>query len=232
MREFKVEASVGKPQVNYRETIRSHSEAEGKNPQTGGSGNTGTARSASCPTSPARGYEFSNDIKGGTHSKEYIKPIDQGIQEAMQAACWPATRWSDVKLSLYDGSYHEVDSNEMAFKIAGSIAFKEGARKARPVLLGAGDGGRGHRPEEYMGAIIGDLNSRRGRIEALEMGAIRRPSPRHGAGCRDVRVRHHMRGHAGPRQLIDAVQTVRRGAAGRCRKRVIAKCRAKDVNDK
>jgi len=170
MREFKVEASVGKPQVNYRETIRSHSEAEGKYiRQTGGSGNYGHCRIRITPNQPGKGYEFSNDIKGGTIPKEYIKPIDQGIQEAMQGGVLAGYEMVDVKVSLYDGSYHEVDSNEMAFKIAGSIAFKEAARKAKPVLLEPVMAVEVIVPEEYMGAIIGDLNSRRGRIEGMEM---------------------------------------------------------------
>jgi elongation factor G len=170
MREFKVEASVGKPQVNYRETIRSHSEAEGKYiRQTGGSGNYGHCRIRITPNQPGKGYEFSNDIKGGTIPKEYIKPIDQGIQEAMQGGVLAGYEMVDVKVSLYDGSYHEVDSNEMAFKIAGSIAFKEAARKAKPVLLEPVMAVEVVVPEDYMGAIIGDLQSRRGRIEGMEM---------------------------------------------------------------
>ena len=170
MREFKVEASVGKPQVNYRETIRSHSEAEGKYiRQTGGSGNYGHCRIRITPNQPGKGYEFSNDIKGGTIPKEYIKPIDQGIQEAMQGGVLAGYEMVDVKVSLYDGSYHEVDSNEMAFKIAGSIAFKEAARKAKPVLLEPVMAVEVVVPEDYMGAIIGDLQSRRGRVEGMEM---------------------------------------------------------------
>jgi elongation factor G len=170
MREYKVEANVGKPQVNYRETIRGHAEAEGKYiRQTGGSGNYGHAKIRIQPNEPGKGYEFSNDIKGGTIPKEYIKPIDQGIQEAMQGGVLAGYEMVDVKVSLYDGSYHEVDSNEMAFKIAGSIAFKEAARKAKPVLLEPVMAVEVIVPEDYMGTIIGDLNSRRGRIEGMEM---------------------------------------------------------------
>jgi elongation factor G len=170
MREYKVDANVGKPQVNYRETIRSHSEAEGKYiRQTGGSGNYGHCKIRVSPNQPGKGYEFSNDIKGGTIPKEYIKPIDQGIQEAMQGGVLAGYEMVDVKVSLYDGSYHDVDSNEMAFKIAGSIAFKEAARKAKPVLLEPVMAVEVIVPEDYMGAIIGDLNSRRGRIEGMEM---------------------------------------------------------------
>ena len=170
MREYKVEANVGKPQVNYRETIRAHAEAEGKYiRQTGGSGNYGHAKIRISPNEPGKGYEFSNDIKGGTIPKEYIKPIDQGIQEAMQGGVLAGYEMVDVKVSLYDGSYHDVDSNEMAFKIAGSIAFKEAARKAKPVLLEPVMAVEVIVPEDYMGTIIGDLNSRRGRIEGMEM---------------------------------------------------------------
>jgi elongation factor G len=170
MREYKVEANVGKPQVNYRETIRANAEAEGKYiRQTGGSGNYGHAKIRISPNDPGKGYEFSNDIKGGTIPKEYIKPIDQGIQDAMQRGVLAGYEMVDVKVSLYDGSYHDVDSNEMAFKIAGSMAFKEAARKAKPVLLEPVMAVEVIVPEEYMGTIIGDLNSRRGRIEGMEM---------------------------------------------------------------
>ncbi len=170
MREYKVEANVGKPQVNYRETIRRNAEAEGKYiRQTGGSGNYGHAKIRVSPNEPGKGYEFSNDIKGGVIPKEYIKPIDQGIQEAMAGGVLAGYEMVDIKVSLYDGSYHDVDSNEMAFKIAGSMAFKEAARKAKPVLLEPVMAVEVTVPEEYMGTIIGDLNSRRGRIEGMEM---------------------------------------------------------------
>ncbi|MDE1160923.1 MAG: elongation factor G [Acidobacteriaceae bacterium] len=170
MREYKVEANVGKPQVNYRETIRGNGEAEGKYiRQTGGSGNYGHAKIRISPNEPGKGYEFSNDTKGGTIPKEYIKPIDQGIQEAMSGGVLAGYEMVDIKVSLYDGSYHDVDSNEMAFKIAGSMAFKEAARKAKPVLLEPVMAVEVTVPEDFMGTIIGDLNSRRGRIEGMEM---------------------------------------------------------------
>jgi elongation factor G len=170
MREYKVEANVGKPQVAYRETIRGNAEAEGKYiRQTGGSGNYGHAKIRISPNEPGKGYEFSNDIKGGTIPKEYIKPIDQGIQDAMTRGVLAGYEMVDIKVSLYDGSYHDVDSNEMAFKIAGSMAFKEAARKAKPVLLEPVMDVEVTVPEEFMGTIIGDLNSRRGRIEGMEM---------------------------------------------------------------
>ncbi len=170
MREHKVEANVGKPQVNYRETIRTKSEAEGKYiRQSGGSGNYGHAKIRIEPNETGKGYEFSNDTKGGSIPKEYVKPIDQGIQEAMQGGVLAGYEMVDIKVSLYDGSYHDVDSNEMAFKIAGSMAFKEAARKAKPVLLEPVMAVEVTVPEDYMGTVIGDLNSRRGRIEGMEM---------------------------------------------------------------
>ena len=170
MREYKVEANVGKPQVAYRETIRSTAEAEGKYiRQTGGSGNYGHAKIRIEPNEAGKGYEFINEIKGGVIPKEYIKPIDQGIQDAMTRGVLAGYEMVDIKVALYDGSYHDVDSNEMAFKIAGSMAFKEAARKAKPVLLEPVMDVEVTVPEEYMGTIIGDLNSRRGRIEGMEM---------------------------------------------------------------
>jgi elongation factor G len=156
--------------IEYRETIRKQAEAEGKYiRQTGGSGNYGHCWLRVEPNAPGAGYEFINEIKGGSVPKEYIKPIDQGIQEAMLGGILAGYEMVDVKVSLYDGSYHDVDSNEMAFKIAGSMAFKEAARKAKPVLLEPVMSVEVTVPEEYMGTIIGDLNSRRGRIEGMEM---------------------------------------------------------------
>src|SRR5213082_3159650 len=168
MREFGVQANVGKPQVAYRETIRKHAEAEGKFiRQTGGRGQYGHVKVRVEPN-PAKGYEFVNEIVGGVVPKEYIKPVDEGIQEALEGGVLAGYPMVDVKAILYDGSYHEVDSNEMAFKIAGSMAFKEAARRATPVLLEPVMSVEVVVPEEYMGDIIGDLNSRRGRIEGME----------------------------------------------------------------
>jgi elongation factor G len=169
MREYKVEANVGKPQVAYRETIRKHSEAEGKYiRQTGGRGQYGHAKIRLEPNEPGKGYEFINDIVGGSVPKEFIKPIDQGIKEAMEGGVLAGYEMVDVKATLYDGSYHDVDSNEMAFKIAGSMAFKEAARKASPVLLEPVMSVEVVTPEDYAGVIMGDLSSRRGRIEGME----------------------------------------------------------------
>ncbi len=169
MREYKVEANVGKPQVAYRETIRRKSEAEGKYiRQTGGRGQYGHAKIRIEPNEPGKGYEFLNEIVGGSVPKEFIKPIDQGIQEALEGGILAGYPMVDVKVELYDGSYHDVDSNEMAFKIAGSMAFKEAARKASPVLLEPVMAVEVVTPEDYAGVIMGDLSSRRGRIEGME----------------------------------------------------------------
>jgi elongation factor G len=169
MREYKVEANVGKPQVAYRETIRKKSEAEGKYiRQTGGRGQYGHAKIRLEPQAPGMGYEFVNDTTGGSVPKEFIKPIDQGIKEAMEGGILAGYEMVDVKAILYDGSYHDVDSNEMAFKIAGSMAFKEAARKASPVLLEPVMSVEVVTPEDYAGVIMGDLSSRRGRIEGME----------------------------------------------------------------
>ncbi|MDR3765394.1 MAG: elongation factor G [Acidobacteriota bacterium] len=169
MREFNVQANVGKPQVAYRETLRKNSEAEGKYiRQTGGNGQYGHVKIRLYPNEPGKGFEFSDDTKGGSVPKEYIKPIEMGIKEAMEGGVLAGYPMVDVKASLYDGSYHEVDSNELAFKIAASMAFKEAARKASPVLLEPVMTVEVVVPEEYMGTVIGDLNSRRGRIEGIE----------------------------------------------------------------
>jgi elongation factor G len=169
MREYKVEANVGKPQVAYRETIRKSSEAEGKYiRQTGGRGQYGHVKIRLEPNEPGKGYEFVNDVTGGSVPKEYIKPVEQGIGEALEGGVLAGYPMVDVKATLYDGSYHDVDSNEMAFKIAGSMAFKEAARKASPVLLEPVMHVEVVVPEDFMGAIVGDLSSRRGRIEGME----------------------------------------------------------------
>jgi elongation factor G len=168
-REHKVEANVGEPKVAFRETIRKSAEAEGKYiKQTGGSGNYGHCKLRIEPNTPGAGYEFVNAIKSGSIPKEYIKPIDQGVQGAIELGILAGYPLVDIKVTLYDGSYHDVDSNEMAFKFAGSIAFKEAARKASPVLLEPVMAVEVTVPEEHMGTIIGDINSRRGRIEGME----------------------------------------------------------------
>ena len=169
MREFNVQANVGKPQVAYRETIRRASEAEGKFiRQTGGRGQYGHVKIRLEPQEAGKGYEFVNDISGGSVPREYIKPVEEGIREAMEGGVLAGYEMVDVKATLYDGSYHEVDSSEMAFKIAGSMAFKQAAHKASPVLLEPVMSVEVVVPEDYAGIIIGDLSSRRGHIQGME----------------------------------------------------------------
>ena len=168
LREFKVEANVGKPQVAYRETIRMEAASDMKYArQSGGKGQYGHVKIRIEPN-PDKGYEFVNSVVGGAIPKEYIGPVDAGIQGAMQSGVIAGYSMVDVKVTLYDGSYHEVDSSEMAFKIAGSMAFKDAAKKANPVLLEPIMKVVVITPEEYMGDVIGDLNSRRGEIQGFE----------------------------------------------------------------
>lgn len=169
LREFKVEANVGNPQVSYKETIRKAVKAEGKFVrQSGGRGQYGHCVLEIEPREPGAGYEFVNKIVGGAVPKEYIGPIDAGIQDAMNNGVLGGYQVVDVKVTLVDGSYHEVDSSEMAFKIAGSMGFKEGMRKGDPVLLEPIMRVDVTVPEAYMGDAMGSLNSRRGRIEGME----------------------------------------------------------------
>jgi elongation factor G len=170
MREFGVGANVGKPQVAYRETIRKHAEAEGRHiKQTGGHGQYGHVKIRVEPLPSGSGFEFENEVTGGRVPKEYINPTEMGIKEALEGGILAGYPMSDIKVTLYDGSYHDVDSSEMAFKIAGSMAIKEAARRAKPVLLEPIMSVEVVVPEDYMGDVIGDLYSRRGRIEATEL---------------------------------------------------------------
>ena len=169
LREFKVEANVGKPQVAYKETIRRKADVETKYArQSGGKGQYGHVKIILEPNEPGKGYEFVNAVVGGAIPKEYIEPVNQGIQGAMQNGVLAGYPVVDCKVTLYDGSYHEVDSSEMAFKIAGSMAFKEAMKKADPVLTEPIMQVDVLVPEEYMGDVIGDLNSRRGQIQGME----------------------------------------------------------------
>jgi elongation factor G len=169
LREFRIQLDIGELTVIYLETVGKSAEAEGKYiRQTGGAGNYGHVKIRVEPNEAGKGFEFFNDIKGGVVPREYIKPTEQGIREALQGGVLAGYEIVDVKATLYDGSYHDVDSNEMAFKIAGSMAFKEAARKATPVLLEPVMSVEVVVPEEHMGATISDLNSRRGRIEGME----------------------------------------------------------------
>ena len=168
LREFKVDAEVGQPQVAYRETIRKTVEQEYKYAkQSGGRGQYGHVYLRLEPLEPGSGYEFVNDIKGGAIPKEYIPAVDKGCQEALQSGVLAGYPVEDVKVTVYDGSYHEVDSSEMAFKLAASMGFKEGARKAGAVILEPVMKVEVETPEEYMGDVIGDLNKRRGQVNNM-----------------------------------------------------------------
>ncbi len=170
LREFKVEANVGKPQVSYKETITSSADVDHKYAkQSGGRGQYGHVKIRIYPREPGEGFEFKNSIVGGAIPKEYIPKIEEGIKEAMQTGPVAGYQVVDVGVELYDGSYHEVDSSEMAFKIAASMAFREAAKKANPVLLEPIFKVEVTVPEEYMGDVIGDISSRRGRIEGSDM---------------------------------------------------------------
>ena len=169
LREFKVEATVGKPQVAYRETIRREAEGEGRYVrQTGGHGQFGHCKIRIIPTEPGEGYSFVSKIVGGVIPKEFISPIDAGIREASQSGSVGGFEVVDFKVEVFDGSYHEVDSSEVAFKIAGSMAFKDALRKADPCLMEPTMKVEVIIPEQYMGDVIGDITSRRGRIEGME----------------------------------------------------------------
>ena len=169
LREFKVEANVGKPQVAYKETIRGSADVDEKYArQSGGKGQYGHVKIRISPNETGKGYEFINSIVGGAIPKEYIPAVDSGIQGAMQSGVLAGYNVVDVKVELYDGSYHEVDSSEMAFKIAGSMAFKSACRKADPVIMEPVMKVIVIVPEDYMGDVIGDLNSRRGEVQGFE----------------------------------------------------------------
>jgi elongation factor G len=170
MREFNVQANVGKPQVAYRETIRKTVEAEGKYiRQTGGRGQYGHVFIKMEPLEPGKGMEFEDDIVGGTIPREYIPAVKKGIEEAKESGVLAGFPVVDFRISLFDGSYHEVDSSEMAFKIAGSMAFKEAMRKAEPIILEPIMDVEVVTPEDFMGPVMGDLQSKRGKIEGMEL---------------------------------------------------------------
>ena len=169
LREFKVEANVGRPQVSYKETIRGTADVDMRYVrQSGGKGQYGHVKIILEPNEPGKGYEFINKVVGGAIPKEYIPAVDAGIRGAMQSGVLAGYNVVDVKVTLYDGSYHEVDSSEMAFKIAGSMAFKEAMRKAQPVLTEPIMKVVVITPDDYLGDVIGDLNSRRGQIQSME----------------------------------------------------------------
>ena len=168
-REFNVEANVGEPQVAFRETIRGTAEAQGKHAkQSGGRGQYGDVWIRFEPNEPGKGFEFFDEIKGGVVPQEYRKPVEQGVLETLEGGVIAGYPVVDVKATLYDGSYHDVDSSELAFKLAGALSTREGIKKANPVLLEPVMKVEITTPEEFMGDVIGDLNSRRGRIDAME----------------------------------------------------------------
>ena len=172
LREFSVDANVGKPQVAYKETIKQSAKAEGKYVrQTGGRGQYGHVLLEIEPLEPGGGFEFVNSIVGGKVPREYIPAVEKGVQGAMELGVLAGYPLMDIKVTLYDGSYHDVDSSEMAFKIAGSMGFKEGVRKAKPVLLEPIMSVEVVTPDQFMGDVVGDLNSRRGKILGMEMKA-------------------------------------------------------------
>jgi elongation factor G len=172
LREFSVDANVGKPQVAYKETIKQSAKAEGKYVrQTGGRGQYGHVLLEIEPLEPGGGFEFVNSIVGGKVPREYIPAVEKGVQGAMELGVLAGYPLMDIKVTLYDGSYHDVDSSEMAFKIAGSMGFKEAVRKAKPILLEPIMSVEVVTPDQFMGDVVGDLNSRRGKILGMEMKA-------------------------------------------------------------
>ena len=220
-REFKVEANVGKPQVAYKEAITKTVEKQGKFVrQTGGKGQYGDVWIRLEPRRAGTGYVFENKVVGGTVPKEYIKPVQEGIREAAESGVLAGYPVLDFKATLFDGSYHDVDSSEMAFKIAGSMAFKEANRKAGPILLEPIMKVEVTTPKDYLGAINGDLNRRRGQIQSQEEapgGA--RGHHRERSALGDVRLRdRHAFGDARPRDVHDGVLALREGAEVRRRR--------------
>jgi elongation factor G len=174
-REFKVEANVGKPQVAYRETIRGTAEVEGKYiKQSGGRGQYGHCWLRISSNEAGKGYEFQNSVVGGSIPREFIPAIDKGVTESLASGVLAGYPVVDVKVEVYDGSYHDVDSSEMAFKMAASMAFKDGCKKAKPVLLEPIMDVEVVTPEDYMGDVVGDLNRRRGRIGSMEQRGMAR----------------------------------------------------------
>ena len=213
-REFNVEANVGRPQVSYRETIRGTAQKiEGRFVrQTGGSGQYGIVYIDIEPA-PGEGFDFVSKIKGGSVPTEFIPAVEKGVEEALQTGVRAGYPMVDVRVTLVDGKYHDTDSSEIAFKIAGSLAFKEAAKRAKPILLEPIFKVEVVTPEDFLGDVIGDLSRRRGRVEgqerrgnALAVTALR-------AAVRDVRLRHRPAlQHAGPRDVHHAVRALRRGA--------------------
>ena len=216
-REFSVEATVGKPQVAYKETLTRPADGEMKYAkQTGGRGQYGHVKIHLFPGEPGTGYIFENETTGGSIPKEFIKPIDEGIKEALTRGVLAGYPIDDVRIELYDGSYHDVDSSEMAFKIAGSMAFQDAAKKARPVLLEPVMRVEVVVPKEHMGDVMGNLSSRRGQIQSQEDRGGTQIINGARAAVGDVRLRDRPAvAHAGARDLLDAFRSLRAGAAER-----------------
>ena len=213
LREFKVDANVGRPQVAYRETIRDEAKkVEGRFVrQTGGRGQFGHVVIDLEPA-PGEGFDFVNKIKGGMIPTEFIPSVEQGIEEALATGVKAGYPMVDVRVTLNDGSYHDVDSSEMAFKIAGSMAFQEAARRAKPVLLEPVMSVEVVTPEDFLGDVIGDLSRRRGKVSGPGSARQRAVGPGHGPARRDVRVRDRPALlHPGARDLHDAVRALRGG---------------------
>ena len=220
LREFKVEANVGKPQVAYRERPgKEVMGAEGKFVrQSGGRGQYGHAIINMYPQEPGKGYEFVNKIVGGVVPKEYIPAIDKGIQEALHSGVLAGYPVEDVKVELIDGSYHEVDSSEAAFKVAGSMAIKDALRKSNPVILEPVMKVEVETPEEYTGFVMGDIPSRRGMIQGQDNARQRAGGGGQGAPVPDVRLRYRSsQRHSGSRCVHHAVRLLRAGAEERGR---------------
>ncbi len=214
LREFKVEANVGKPQVAYRETITKQVESEGRYiRQTGGRGQYGHCWLRLIPQEPGKGFSFENETVGGSIPKEFVEPIRKGIEEAMTGGILAGFPMVDLKVEVFDGSYHDVDSSEMAFKIAGSMGFKDGAAKATPVLLEPIMDVEVVTPDSFMGDVIGDLNSRRGKIQGMTPRSGVQVDHRPGPAGPDVRLRHGPPlQDPGARDLHHAVRALRPGS--------------------
>ena len=214
MREFRVEANVGRPQVAYKETITVPVRAEGRHVrQTGGKGQYGHVVVEFAPQERGEGYEFVDKIVGGSIPREYIPAVEQGIREAMLTGGQAGFPVVDLKATLVDGSYHEVDSSEMAFKIAGSLALKEASGAAGRPSSSRSWRSRSSTPEEFMGDVIGDLNSRRGQIQGMEVRAGAQVVRALRAAGQDVRLRDRPAlGDPGPRDLLDGVRPLRAAA--------------------
>ena len=213
MREYKVDANVGRPQVSYRETVRGEAKkVEGRFVrQTGGSGQYGIVYIDIEPA-PGEGFDFVNKIKGGAVPSEFIPAVEKGVEEALPNGVKAGFPMVDVRVTLVDGKYHDTDSSEIAFKVAGSLAFQEAARRAKPVLLEPVFAVEVVTPEEFMGDVIGDLNRRRGRVEGMEPRGNAQVVKAHVPLSRDVRLRDRPAlDDPGPGHLHDAVRPVRRG---------------------